>query len=114
VTVVRAPECGLAGILPSGTLAELLDEQVVLWAGWVPDNRLATLAGSRLGTLASRYRRQPGGDLTSLAGLVETVLAAMASSPAEFLEFNRVVMTTDGIQVPDAIGAQMLENGEFT
>jgi len=113
LAAVRDPEYGVAAILrPGGTLAELLDEQVVLWAGWAPEDRLATLAQSRLGALARGYRQQPGGDLTTLASVVETVLAAMARSSAEFLEFNPVVMMTDGIRVLDAIGTLVPENGE--
>jgi acetate---CoA ligase (ADP-forming) len=110
LAIIRDPEYGLAAVLrPGGTLAELLDEQVVLWHGWTPADRLATLSGSRLGSLIRGYRRQPGSDLTALGltmlgDLVETVLAATAGSVADFLEFNPVVMTTDGIRVLDAIG----------
>jgi hypothetical protein len=82
---------------------------VVLWHGWTPADRLATLSGSRLGSLIRGYRRQPGSDLTALdltmlGDLVESVLAATAGSVADFLEFNPVVMTADGIRVLDAIG----------
>ena len=105
LAIIRDPEYGLAAVLrPGGILAELLDGQVVLWHGWTARERLATLSASRLGSLISGYRRQPGPDLAPLGDLVETALAAMAGSAADFLEFNPVVILNDLIRVVDAIG----------
>jgi hypothetical protein len=109
--VLRDPEYGLAMILrPGGVLAELLDEQVVLWHGWTSAERLETLRKSRLGELLGGYRSLPPGSIPALHAVVESVLTALAGSPVDFLEFNPVVVTWDAVHVVDAIGT-ITQNG---
>lgn len=112
LAVIRDPEYGLAALLrPGGILAELLDEQVVLWHGWSPEDRLEALTGSRIGTLLEGYRGQPQADLNSLHNLVETVLRSLDDRDIAFVEFNPIVVSSGGVHAIDAI-ASSSENGE--
>lgn len=107
VALVRDPEYGLSAVLrPGGVLAELLDEQVVLWHGWSPERRLATLRDSRVGRLLAGYRGRPAGDVVALRDAVDTLFAALAPGPVTFLELNPVVVLPDGIRAVDAIARQ--------
>jgi acyl-CoA synthetase (NDP forming) len=107
LAVIRDPEYGLAAVLrPGGTLTELLDEQVVLWHGWTPADRLAALTESRLGTLAGGYRGTRPGDLSALHQLTETALVAFGAAGLDFVEFNPVVMAPDRVRVLDALGTR--------
>jgi hypothetical protein len=107
VALVRDPEYGLSAVLrPGGVLAELLDEQVVLWHGWSPGQRLATLRDSRVGRLLAGYRGLPAGDVVALRDAVDTLFAALAPGPVTFLELNPVVVLPEGIRAVDAIARQ--------
>ncbi|WP_326566149.1 acetate--CoA ligase family protein [Amycolatopsis rhabdoformis] len=105
VAVVRDPEYGLSAVLrPGGVNAELLDDQVVLWHGWSPEQRLATLRESRLGVLLSGYRGQAAGDVGALNTAITTLFTALADQPVSFVELNPVVVLADGIRAIDALG----------
>ncbi|MFG1921777.1 acetate--CoA ligase family protein [Cryptosporangium sp. NPDC048952] len=107
LAVLRDPEYGLTVVLrPGGVLAELLDEQVVLWHAWDAANRSETLRASRVGTLLSGYRGGARGDVEALEHLVETVLTAFAAHDLPFAEFNPVVVAPGGVYVLDALAAQ--------
>jgi hypothetical protein len=96
-------------------LAELLDDQVVLWHGWSPAERRDALADSRLGILLAGYRGRRGGDLDALHALVESVLRQFQAGQLEFVEFNPVVVTENGAAVIDAVGSLTTspdENGD--
>lgn len=104
LAVLRDPEYGLTAVLrPGGVLAELLDEQVVLWRGWDAATRAATLRASRIGTLVRGFRGGRATDLAGLEGLVESVLLALADSEIDFLEFNPIVVAPGSVHVVDAI-----------
>lgn len=106
VAVIRDPEYGLTVVVrPGGVLAELLDEQVVLWHGWDAATRAQMLRASRIGTVVCGYRGGRPSDLAGLEGLVESVLSALADSEIDFLEFNPIVVTPDGVHVVDAIAS---------
>jgi acyl-CoA synthetase (NDP forming) len=106
LAALRDPEYGLAVVLrPGGVLAELLDEQVVLWHGWEPAARERTLARSRLGALLGGYRGQPAVSLSALHGLAELTLSGLAGRDLAFVEFNPVVVLAGEVCVLDAIGA---------
>jgi acyl-CoA synthetase (NDP forming) len=116
VAVLRDPEYGPAALVrPGGVLAELLDDQVVLWHGWSPAERRDALADSRLGILLAGYRGRRGGDLDALHALVESVLRQFQAGQLEFVEFNPVVVTENGAAVIDAVGSLTTspdENGD--
>jgi acyl-CoA synthetase (NDP forming) len=110
VAVIRDPEYGLSAVVrPGGVLAELLDEQVVLWHGWSPGQRLATLRGSRVGRLLAGYRGRPAGDVVALRDAVDALFAALAHGPLTFLELNPVVVAPSGIRAVDAIARRRTE-----
>ncbi|MEW2507523.1 acetate--CoA ligase family protein [Amycolatopsis sp. NPDC047767] len=105
VAVVRDPEYGLSAVLrPGGVNAELLDDQVVLWHGWPPEQRLATLRESRLGVLLSGYRGQAASDVEALNAAITTLFTALADQPVSFVELNPVLVLADGVRAIDAIG----------
>jgi acetyl-CoA synthetase len=109
VAVVRDPEYGLSAIVrPGGVLAELLDEQVVLWHGWPARRRLAILRDSRVGRLLAGYRGRPAGDTAALADAIDTVFGALADRTVTFLELNPVVVAPGGIRAVDAMARQPL------
>lgn len=106
VAVLRDPEYGVTAVIrPGGVLAEMLDEQVVLWHGWDAGQRSTSLRSSRIGTLLGGYRGAPPADVPALEDLIETVLASVVASDLEFVEFNPVVVGSDGAYVVDALAS---------
>jgi acyl-CoA synthetase (NDP forming) len=110
VSAMRDPELGaLAIVRPGGVLTELIHGSAILWGGWDAATRRATLERSVVGTVLLGYRGGPVYDVGALAGVVETLLEAVASERIAFVELNPVLVGTAGVALVDALatpGAQ--------
>lgn len=98
------PELGpLVIVRPGGILTELLSGSAILWGGWAPEDRRATLVSSIVGTLLSGYRGGVELGVDPLLELVENLLAALHQGRAQFVELNPVLVSEDRVSLVDAL-----------
>lgn len=106
VAALLDPETGpVALVRAGGVLAELLNEQVVLWSGWDAETRRRRMAESRLGRILDGYRGGPRYDLRALNDLVDKGLAAIEAGRLSFIEFNPVILWPEGAIAVDVLAA---------
>jgi acetate---CoA ligase (ADP-forming) len=100
------PETGPVVLLrPGGVLAELLDEEVVMWGGWDAEVRRRRFGSSAFGRILSGYRGGRTYDVDALLQLVDDMLAAIRTKQVKSIEFNPVLVGERGLHLIDALSA---------
>jgi acyl-CoA synthetase (NDP forming) len=106
ISVVNDRELGpVAYVRPGGVLAELMDDQAVVWSGWNGPTRRFRLTASKAGRILSGYRGGRAYDVDALGLLVDALLTRVTSANLAFVELNPVIVSADGIRLVDALVA---------
>ncbi|MCU1479188.1 MAG: hypothetical protein JWQ64_3881 [Subtercola sp.] len=113
VAIVRDAEYGLAAIVRAGgTLVELLDDQVMLWSGWMPGERREVLRSSRVGRILAGYRGNPPGNIDRLCETIDALFSAVSATDISLLELNPIVVSQGGVLVVDALAYTITKEAE--